>query len=73
MTHLEYSIMAIKARWVNRLISKSSLWTKLFHLTICRDLILKMKNIQHILVRCLCCKDKVDKGETNKFQLENGI
>ena len=24
MTHLEYSIVAIKARWINRLISKSS-------------------------------------------------
>ena len=33
MTHLEYSIVAIKARRVNRLISKSTPWTYLsFHL-----------------------------------------
>ena len=38
MTHLEYSIVAIKARWINRLISKSPPWTKLFQLTILRNL-----------------------------------
>ena len=38
MTHLEYSIVDIKARWINRLINKSSQWKKLFHLTILRDL-----------------------------------
>ena len=38
MTHLEYSLVAIKARWINRLISKSSPWTKLFQLTIFWDL-----------------------------------
>ena len=37
MIHLEYSIVAIKARWINRLISKFSPWTKLFQLTILRD------------------------------------
>ena len=38
MTHLEYSLVALKARWINRLISKSSPWTKLFQLTIFWDL-----------------------------------
>ena len=38
MTHLQYFLVAIKARWINRLISKSSPWTKLFQLTILWDL-----------------------------------
>ena len=38
MTHLEYFFVAIMARWINRLISKSSPWTKLFQLTNLRDL-----------------------------------
>ena len=44
VTILDYSLgrlkmaSSIKARWINRLISKSSPWTKLFQLTILRDL-----------------------------------
>ena len=38
MTYLEYSLVANKAGWINRLISKSSPWTKLFQLIILWDL-----------------------------------